>query len=376
MSSDEEFSFVLEKTSPSEETLEGIQALIKRHMEQYQQLLNDGKDLEASIAEAQSLKEEFEERIKTLKQDIDDDGQRSTEQLTQDQERLLFLQKEEVELKKELEMAMSELQEEEASNQRLRQQADVFSAAPEKVVVFKGATGRIQDEPMFDMEPQIFYPMEGGTALVTFEEEAVAKKILTKKEHRVELGDGDFHIFVGTRPVPVTLLKLVEIDAEVCPHRILISDLPQMDSETLKDKLFIHFSRSRIGGGEVESCEKLPDSGNIVLTFVGDNIAKGLTDTEYHSVTLPDGTHRVRVTPFVNGKITNLETRTKLCSRSVMLTGIPDVADAETLQDLLEIHFQKSTNGGGEIESFLYNPLGHSKMAVLGTPQPGENNNE
>lgn len=50
--------------------------------------------------------------------------------------------------------------------------SQVFSAAPEKVVVFKGATGRIQDEPMFDMEPQIFYPMEGGTALVTFEEEA------------------------------------------------------------------------------------------------------------------------------------------------------------------------------------------------------------
>lgn len=50
-----------------------------------------------------------------------------------------------------------------------------------------------------------------GFPLSLLSSSPVAKKILTKKEHRVELGDGDFHIFVGTRPVPVTLLKLVEV---------------------------------------------------------------------------------------------------------------------------------------------------------------------
>ena len=47
----------------------------------------------------------------------------------------------------------------------------VFAAVPERNVVFKGATGGPGDTPMFDMEPRIVYPMIGGTALITFEEE-------------------------------------------------------------------------------------------------------------------------------------------------------------------------------------------------------------
>lgn len=41
--------------------------------------------------------------------------------------------------------------------------------------------------------------------------------------------------------------------------------------------------------------------------------------------------------------------------------------DRETMQDLLEIYFQKSTNGGGEIEAFLYNPLGQHASAIFET---------
>ena len=59
-----------------------------------------------------------------------------------------------------------------------------------------------------------------------------------------------------------------QIDSEVCPQRILISNLPKMDTETLLNKLEIHFSKSKHGGGEVEDCEMLDDSGTVVLTFV------------------------------------------------------------------------------------------------------------
>lgn len=54
-----------------------------------------------------------------------------------------------------------------------------------------------------------------------------------------------------------------------------------------------------------------------------------------------------------------------VCPRTVLLTGIPDVMEQETLQDLLEIHFQKSTNGGGEIDACAYNPVGHQTSAVF-----------
>lgn len=62
--------------------------------------------------------------------------------------------------------------------------------------------------------------------------------------------------------------SVLQIDSEVSPQHILISNLPKMETETLLNKLEIHFSKSKHGGGEVENCEMLPDSGTVVLTFV------------------------------------------------------------------------------------------------------------
>lgn len=39
-------------------------------------------------------------------------------------------------------------------------------------MVFKGQTSDGMDFPEFDIKPRIVYPMEGGTALITFEDEA------------------------------------------------------------------------------------------------------------------------------------------------------------------------------------------------------------
>lgn len=57
--------------------------------------------------------------------------------------------------------------------------------------------------------------------------------------------------------------------------------------------------------------------------------------------------------------------KTQACSRTVLLTGIPDILDQETLQDILAVHFQKGSNGGGEILQCLYNPLGQCTSAIF-----------
>lgn len=113
-----------------------------------------------------------------------------------------------------------------------------------------------------------------------------------------------------------------------------------MDTESLLNKLEIHFSKSKHGGGEVDECEMLPDSGTVVLTFMekdseqmrprlirvecykGGNsslmklflpsVARGLTEAEYHEVKLSQKKHKVRVTPFLNGSITNLKVSMKV----------------------------------------------------------------
>lgn len=62
------------------------------------------------------------------------------------------------------------------------------------------------------------------------------------------------------------------METQVCPRRILVSNLPKEEpEERVLDKLDIHFSRSRNGGGEVENKDMLHDSGTVVITFLDDN---------------------------------------------------------------------------------------------------------
>lgn len=363
MSSDEDFSLVMDP-QPSEETLEGIKALLFNQKKIYEQHLEEHKELAASRDDRREMTEKFKERSVKLRDQIKKDKLSYSERIENEKARVKLLNREENELLEEIERVKAALKDEKAENLHLRQQADVFMAVPEKKVVFKGKTQKASDSQPFEMDAHIVYPMDGGTALITFEEEVVAKKVLNMKRHQVTL-EGGCSISVEARPIQLMLPTLVEIDSEVCPQRILISNLPKMDTEPLLNKLEIHFSKTKNGGGEVDECEMLADSGTVVLTFVDKHIAKGLTDTEHHDVKLQQKKHRVRVTPFLNGKIKNFKTKMSVCPRTVLLTGIPAVMEHETLQDLLEIHFQKSGNSGGEIEAILYNPVGEQASALF-----------
>ncbi|GAA6229849.1 interferon-induced 35 kDa protein [Lates japonicus] len=367
MSSDEDFSLVTEAPKPLEDTLEGIKVSIANYKKIHDKLVEEQKDLVAARDDSKEMTQKFKERSDKLTQALKEDEHSYKEQIQNEKAKLKKLNDEELELLMEIQKVEAALKEEDAKNKHLKQQTDVFTAVPEKKVVFKGDTQKmtkVADAQTFEMKPRIVYPMDEGTALITFEDEDVAKKILNMKKHRVDLGS-ECNITVEARPVQLMKPRLVEINSEVCPRRILISDLPKMDTEMMLNKLEIHFSKRKNGGGEVEDCEMLPDSGTVVLTFLEENIARGLTDAEYHEVKLTQKKHRVRVTPFLNGTITNLKTKMSACLRTVLLTEIPPVMEQETLQDLLEIHFQKSSNGGGEIEAFLYNPLGHHTSAVF-----------
>lgn len=70
------------------------------------------------------------------------------------------------------------------------------------------------------------------------------------------------------------------------------------------------------------------------------------------------------------------QTEMAVCPRTVLLSGIPDVMEWETLQDVLEIHFQKSSNGGGEIQAVLYNPLGQNATALFDGASAQEGGNQ
>ncbi|NWT05076.1 IN35 protein, partial [Mionectes macconnelli] len=245
---------------------------------------------------------------------------------------------------------------------------------PEKKMVFKGLVANKEDMNKLTLTPRIYYPLPGGSALITFEKAEVAQRIIALKEHVVELNcweeveDLDqCRIRVQAAPVEILLPSALEIRLTQSSRNILVSGLPSLDitEEALLDKLELFFSKKKNGGSEVESREFLDDSGQVVLTFTQDGVAEPLIKRGHIEVPIVGKKYEVKISPFMNGDITNLQLQPSRCPRTVLLSGIPDVLAEESMRDTLEIHFQKASRGGGEVDTIAYVPAGRTGVAVL-----------
>uniref|UniRef100_A0AAY4BNJ3 NID domain-containing protein n=1 Tax=Denticeps clupeoides TaxID=299321 RepID=A0AAY4BNJ3_9TELE len=73
----------------------------------------------------------------------------------------------------------------------------------------------------------------------------------------------------------------------------------------------------------------------------------------------------VDVAPLYQYKLRKFQTYCGAPRRTVLLRGVEDVMEEEDLQDHLEIHFQKPSNYGGEVESIRYVSTGKELLAFF-----------
>ncbi|NXW34050.1 IN35 protein, partial [Phaetusa simplex] len=245
---------------------------------------------------------------------------------------------------------------------------------PEKKMVFKGLVTNKEDTNKLMLTPLIRYPLPGGSALVTFEKAKVAQRIIAAKEHVVELSYGEeleehdrCRVQVQAAPVELLLPSTLEMGLARSSRSILVSDLPSLgiSDESLLDKLELFFSKTKNGGGEVESREFLDDSSQVVLTFAEDGVAEPLIARGRIQVLIGKGKYELKISPCMNGDITSLQLQPCCCPRTVLLSGIPPVLGQESMRDTLEIHFQKASRGGGEVDALAYVPAGWWGVAVF-----------
>ncbi|XP_036254951.1 interferon-induced 35 kDa protein [Molothrus ater] len=251
--------------------------------------------------------------------------------------------------------------------------AMILSALPEKKMIFKGLPANKEDMNKLMLIPLVHSPLPGGSALITFEEAEVAQRIIEKKEHIVELSCGQLEeldqcrVKVQAVPVDILLPSALEIRLTQSSRSILVSDLPSLNipKEALLDKLELFFSKTKNGGSEVESRRFLEDSQEVVLTFTRDGVAEPLIERGHIQVPIGKGKYKIKVSPCMSGDISNLQLQPSRCPRTVLLLGIPDVLSVESMRDALEIHFQKASRGGGEVDALAYVPAGRTGVAVF-----------
>uniref|UniRef100_A0A8C3WX57 Interferon induced protein 35 n=1 Tax=Catagonus wagneri TaxID=51154 RepID=A0A8C3WX57_9CETA len=211
---------------------------------------------------------------------------------------------------------------------------------------------------------QICYPLPGGSALVTFDDPNVAKQVLQQKEHKIDVEE--FRLRVQVQPLELPMLTTIQVSSQLSDQKVLISGIPaglKLSEEELLDKLEIFFGKTKNGGGDVETRELL--QGGVMLGFTKDGVAQQLCQKGQFTVPLGKQQFPLRVSPYLSGKLHKAEVRSQPVPQSVLVLNIPDVLDGPELQDILEIHFQKPTRGGGEVEAVTVVPTGQRRLAVF-----------
>nr|XP_033800837.1 N-myc-interactor [Geotrypetes seraphini] len=272
------------------------------------------------------------------------------------------------ELKKEIKKLGDKLEEKYSVNEEMSKELKFVKELPEKKVKFT----KVEIVKKEDTENEAFYNtdcqflvnakipfvLQGDQALVTFEEEGVAKNILKKQKHTLNVDSNRIEL----KAVPVTLsagLKF-EIHTKISQKKITVSHLPvDIPEESLRDKLELYFYKSKVGGGEVDDVTYNKQTHSAVITFLETGVADRVASCTVFPFRTSTGCCEVKVSRCLETNLHRFQTYSGISRRTILLTDIrADQDDEESIQDMIEIHFQKPSNGGGEVESIRYLSVG------------------
>lgn len=236
---------------------------------------------------------------------------------------------------------------------------------PEVPLVFRGRTQQGRGAPKsLVSDLRICCPLPGGSALVIFDDPKVAEQVLQQKEHKIDMEA--CRLRVQVQPLELPVVTTIQVTSQKSDQRVLVSGFPaglKLSEEELLDKLEIFFGKTKNGGGDVEVRELL--QGSVMLGFAKEGVAQRLCQVGQFRVPLGGQQVPLKVSPYVSGEIQKAEIRFQPVPRSVLVLNIPDVLDGPELHDVLEIHFQKPTRGGGEVEALAVVPPGQRGLAVF-----------
>ncbi|XP_025295738.3 interferon-induced 35 kDa protein [Canis lupus dingo] len=239
-------------------------------------------------------------------------------------------------------------------------------SVPALPLVFRGHTQQGKEVPTCLVSKlRICYPLPGGSALVNFDDPKVAERVVQQKEHKIDIEECRLRVQVEALELP--MVTTIQVSTQISRWSVLVSGFPaglRLSEEELLDKLEIFFGKIRNGGGEVETRELLLQGG-VVLGFTKDTVAQHLCQVGQFTVPLGRQSFPLRVSPYLSGEIQKAEIMFRPVPQSGLVLNIPDVLDGPELQDILEIHFQKPSRGGGEVESLRVVPPGQRGLAVF-----------
>ncbi|XP_036815219.1 N-myc-interactor isoform X2 [Oncorhynchus mykiss] len=283
--------------------------------------------------QGEQRQEEFSKTVKGIQNDIS------------------MLEKGNKDLMEKLKKSQAKLRAKKTESATLQQRFKIYVQIPEKKVKFTRKEEDSDDsgqhiKGVFTIAQRPSVLLKGGQALITFEEEKVAAQILKMAKCTVSCDKDKVHLDVSTKTLS-------------------FSNVPfTLSEERMRDRLEISFSKPSRGGGEVQRVDYDKHTGRGQITFLNSGVAERLALKRKYIVDM-DREVNVKVDLVYNYKLKKFQTFCGTPTRTILLCGIADFQDEEDLQDHLEIHFQKPSNYGGEVECIKYVSGGNEVKAFF-----------
>ncbi|KAM9486660.1 N-myc-interactor [Clarias gariepinus] len=278
-------------------------------------------------------------------------------------------------LERTLESYKEQLRAKQAETDNLQRRFKIKAQIPEKRMKFtrveQNEVDEHEDQEEADQEIKAVFTiiqrpsvlLKGGEALITFEEEKVADQILRLPKCTVTCDTTKSEVKPGTLNLEPS--AKFEVHINVSKRTIEFSNADAfLSEERMKDRLELGFSKPSRGGGEVERIEYDMKTGAGRVTFLNTGVAENLAlKGGFYMDCLNE--MELSVAPVYDYQLKKFQTFLGVPKRTVLLRGIQNTSDEEDIQDHLEIHFQKPSNYGGEVESIKYVPHGKKMKAFF-----------
>ncbi|XP_020664571.3 N-myc-interactor isoform X3 [Pogona vitticeps] len=206
----------------------------------------------------------------------------------------------------------------------------------------------------FKITPKIPFRVGQGEALITFEEESVAQEVIRRRSHTVSLENED--IILQALPVPLDTGVTFELHVKIPQQKVQVSDIPDLNlpDEWMRDKLELYFYKTKLGG-EVQNVTYDQRSCMALVTFTQPIAANDIVKYGAYPFHAGDWIFPITVSPIKQSHIEKFQIFSGISRKTVLLKGIQTKEeDDENVQDMIAIHFQKPSSGGGEVESVRY----------------------
>ncbi|KAM9085863.1 N-myc-interactor [Megaptera novaeangliae] len=268
----------------------------------------------------------------------------------QNQKLISEIEKENTQLKEEIQKLEAELQ---ATTRNSQINEDI----PETKIKFTAVENPESDSQFSNISyscqvsSKVPYELQKGQALITFEKEEVAQNVIRMGHHHVQIQD--VNVKVMASPVPLNSGVRFQVHVEVSKMKIHVTDIPdELPESQMRDKLELSFCKSRNGGGEVDCVAYDKQSRSAVVTFVESGVADKILKTKDYPLYINQNCQRVTVSPYTETYLKKFQVFSGVSKKTVLLTGLEDlqIIDEETVEDFINIHFQREKNGGGEVE--------------------------